>query len=110
MERLLTGVAAASLLIGVPLAAVAGDRDDHRRGWERHGHHGDHGHWNTPAHVVHHSRHVVHYHRPAPPVAYSPAPRVVYRPVYVAPPVPVVRHPYPIVDGPRVSVGFRILF
>jgi hypothetical protein len=53
-----------------------------------------------------------HYYRPAPPrVVYvpAPAPRVVYRPVYV--PAPVVAHPYPpVVDGPRVSVGFRILF
>jgi hypothetical protein len=54
-----------------------------------------------------------HYYRPAPPVVYypAPAPRVVYRPVYVPAPVPVVRHPFPpVVDGPRVSVGFRILF
>jgi Ni/Co efflux regulator RcnB len=105
MKRLLTGLAAASLLIGVPLAAAANDRDDHRRGWERHGHHGDHGHWNRPRQV--------YYHRPAPPVVYypAPAPRVVYRPVYVPAPVPVVRHPYPpVFDGPRVSVGFRILF
>ncbi len=51
--------------------------------------------------------------RPAPPpVVYypAPAPRVVYRPVYVPAPAPVVRYPYPPVDGPRVSVGFRILF
>ena len=105
MKRLLTGLATASLLIGVPLAAAANDRDrdDHRRGWERHGHHGDRGHWNKPRQV---------YYRPAPPVVYYPvpAPRVVYRPVYVPAPVPVVRYPYPPVDGPRVSVGFRILF
>jgi hypothetical protein len=97
MKRLLTGLTAAALLIGVPLAAAAHDRNDHRRGWERHGH--GHG-------------HVVRYYRPAPPpVVYYPAPRVVYRPVYVPAPVPVVSHPFPpVVDGPRVSVGFRILF
>jgi hypothetical protein len=100
MKRLLTGLAAASLLIGVPLAAAAHDRDDHRRGWERHSY-GGHGHWNKPRHVVHH-------YRPAAPVAYYPAPRVVYRPAYVPVPAPVVA--YPVVDGPRVSVGFRILF
>src|SRR3546814_12659056 len=49
MKRLLTGLATASLLIGVPLAAAAHDRDDHRRGWERHG---NHGHWNK--HAYHH--------------------------------------------------------
>ena len=102
MKRLLTGLATASLLIGAPLAAAAHDRDDHRRGWERHGHHG---HWDKPKHVYH------HYHRPAPPPVvyypYYPAPRVVYRPVYV--PAPAA-YPYPPVDGPRVSVGFRILF
>lgn len=102
MKRLLTGLATASLLIGAPLAAAAHDRDDHRRGWERHGQHGD---WNKPKHVYH------HYYRPAPPPVvyypYYPAPRVVYRPVYV--PAPVA-YPYPPVDGPRVSVGFRILF
>jgi hypothetical protein len=104
MKRLLTGLATASLLAGVPLAAAAHDRDDHRRGWERHSHRGGHGHWNKPRHVVHH-------YRPAPPVVYYPAPRVVYRPVFVPAPVPVVRHPFPpVVDGPRVSVGFRILF
>jgi hypothetical protein len=103
MKRLLTGLATASLLIGVPLAAAAGDRDDHRRGWERHSPNG-HGHWNKPRHVVHH-------YRPAPPVAYYPAPRVVYRPVYVPAPAPVVAYPHPpVFDGPRVSVGFRILF
>ena len=102
MKRLLTGLATASLLIGVPLAAAAHDRDDHRGGWERHG---DHGHWNKPR--------PVYYHRPAPPpVVYypAPAPRVVYRPVYVPAPAPVVMYPYPPVDGPRVSFGFRILF
>jgi hypothetical protein len=104
MKRLLTGLAAASLLAGVPLAAAANDRDDHRRGWERHGYHGD---WNKPRHVHH------HYYRPAPPVVYYPAPRVVYRPVYTPAPVvypPPVVYPAPVVDGPRVSVGFRILF
>ena len=102
MKRLLTGLATASLLIGVPLAAAAHDRDDHRGGWERHG---DHGHWDQPKHVQY------RYHRSAPPpVVYypAPAPRVVYRPVYV--PAPVVTYPYPPVDGPRVSFGFRILF
>jgi Ni/Co efflux regulator RcnB len=107
MKRLLTGLAAASLMIGVPLAAAANDRDDHRRGWERHSHHGDRGHWNKPRHVVHH-------YRPAPPrVVYHPvpAPRVVHRPVYVPVPAPVVAYPHaPVFDGPRVSVGFRILF
>ncbi len=104
MKRLLSGLAAASLLIGLPLAAAAGDRDDDRRGWNRHGHYGHHGHWHRPRHVHHHD-----YHRPAPPVVYypAPAPHVVYRPVYV--PAPVVHHP-PVFDGPRVSVGFRILF
>jgi hypothetical protein len=106
MKRLLTGLATASLLIGLPLAANAHDRDDGRRGWDRRA---DHGHWNKRRHVVHH-----HYHRPGPPrVVYvpAPAPRVVYRPVYVPAPVPVVKHPYPpVFDGPRVSVGFRILF
>ncbi len=105
MKRLLTGLATASLLIGVPLAAAANDRDDHRRGWERHGHHEQ---WNKPRHVHQ------HYYRPAPPPVvyypYYPAPRVVYRPVYVPAPAPVVTYPYPPVDGPRVSVGFRILF
>ena len=101
MKRLLTGLAAASLLVGVPLAAAAHDRDDHRRGWERHSYHGDHGHWNKPRPV---------YYRPAPPpVVYYPAPRVVYRPVYVPAPAPVVAYP-PVAGGPRVSVGFRILF
>jgi hypothetical protein len=55
---------------------------------------------------------VVHHYRPAPPrVVYypAPAPRVVYRPVYA--PAPVVGYPHPpVFDGPRVSVGFRILF
>lgn len=105
MKRLLTGLATASLLIGAPFAAAAHDRDDHRRGWERHGHHE---HWSKPKHVYH------HYHRPAPPPVvyypYYPPPRVVYRPVYVPAPAPVVTYPYPPVDGPRVSVGFRILF
>jgi hypothetical protein len=102
MKRLLTGVAAASLLVGLPLAASAHDRDDHRRGWERHGHHRD---WHKPRVVQHHYRSV------PPPVVYYPAPRVVYRPVYVPAPAPVVAYPYPpVVDGPRVSVGFRILF
>jgi hypothetical protein len=108
MKRLLTGLATASLLIGVPLAAAANDRHDHRRGWDRHSNHGGHGHWNKPRHVVHH-----HY-RPAPPrVVYHPvpAPRVVHRPVYVPVPAPVVAYPYPpVFDVPRVSVGFRILF
>ncbi len=104
MKRLLTGLAAASLLAGVPRAAAAhGDRDDHRRGWERHGHHGD---WHKPRHARYH-----HYYRSAPPpVVYYAAPHVVYRPVYVPAPVPVVRYPYPPVDGPRVSVGFRVFF
>ncbi|MGH8682599.1 MAG: hypothetical protein ACREVP_13975 [Burkholderiales bacterium] len=106
MKRLLTGLATASLLIGVPLAAAAHDRDDHRRGWERHGQHGHPGHWNKPRHVQR------HYHQAPPRVVYYPAlaPRVVYRPVYVPAPAPVVTYPYPPVDGPRVSVGFRILF
>jgi hypothetical protein len=100
MKRLLTGLATASLLIGAPLAAAAHDRDDHRRGWERHE---DHGHWNKPRPVYY------HYRQAPPPVVYypAPAPRVVYRPVYV--PAPVVTYP-PVFDGPRVSVGFRILF
>jgi hypothetical protein len=103
MKRLLTGLATASLLIGVPLAAAANDRDDHRRGWERHSHYGGHGHWHKPRPV---------YYRPAPaPVVYYPAPRVVYRPAYVPVPAPVVAYPPPpVFDGPRVSVGFRILF
>jgi hypothetical protein len=102
MKRLLTGLATASLLIGLPLAAAADD--DRGRGWERHGHHG---YWKGP-------KHVRHYYYPAPPVVYYPAPRVVYRTVYV--PAPVVARPVyvppppPVVDGPRVSVGFRIFF
>jgi hypothetical protein len=101
MKRLLTGLTAASLLIGLPLAAAAGD--DHGRGWGRHGHHG---YWKGPKYARHYYS--------APPVVYYPAPRVVYRPVYV--PAPVVARPVyvppppPVVDGPRVSVGFRFFF
>jgi len=107
MKRLLTGLATASLLIGVPLAAAAhDDDDDYRRGWERRDHH-----WKHP-------KHVRPYYYPAPPVVYypAPAPRVVYRPVYV--PAPVVARPVyvpapaprPYDDGPRVSIGFRVFF
>jgi hypothetical protein len=100
MKRLLTGLTAATLLIGLPLAAAADG--GHGRGWDRHGH----GYWNGP-------KHVRQYYYPAPPVVYYPAPRVVYRPVYVAPPAPVyVPAPVPVppVDGPRVSFGFRVFF
>jgi hypothetical protein len=99
MKRLLTGLATASLLIGVPLAAAAHDRDDHGRGWDRRG---DHGHWVKAR--------PVRYYAAPPRVVYYPAPApVVYRPVHVLPPPPVVL-PHPPVVEPHVSVGFRILF
>jgi hypothetical protein len=93
MKRLLTGLAAASLLIGVPLAAAANDRDDHRRGWERHGHHGDHGHWNSRG---------VYYHRPGAARRTAGAADLSTGGVRAA---PVVAYQHPPVGGPRVSIG-----
>lgn len=98
MKRLLTGVAAASMLIGLPLAAAAHDDDDGRPGWRDHGRY-DH-HWKKPKHAHQH-----YYYTPPPVVYYPyPAPRVVERPVYVPVPAPVPH------GDPRVSIGFRIFF
>lgn len=106
MKRALTGLAAASILIGVPLAAAAHDDDDRergRRGYERYG----------PYYLPKHGHHNKH-HRPpavvyrAPPVVYHPPPRVVQRPVYVPVPVPApAPRPWPF---NHVDIGFRVFF
>ena len=100
MKRVLTGLAAASLLIGLPLAAAADDDD---RGRDRHrGHHDKH-------YSKHHQAR--HYYR-APPIVYyrpAPPPRVVGYPVYVPAPVavPAPPRPWPL---NQVDIGFRIFF
>jgi hypothetical protein len=96
MNRLLTNLAAASCLIGLPLAAAAHDDDRYRN--DRH-----HGHYKQPDK----HGHARHYY-PAPPVVYHrPAPpRVVGYPVYVPAPVPQPR-PWPL---NQVDIGFRIFF
>lgn len=97
MKRLMTGLAAASLLIGAPLVAAAHDDGGYHRGWSRSDHH-PYGHWKKQRYVQQ------RYYYAPPPVVYYPAPRVVTQPVYVPAPAPV---PY---GEPRVSIGFRIFF
>jgi hypothetical protein len=98
MKRLLTGLVATSLLIGLPLAAAAHDDGDRHRGWSRHDDHNWH--WKKPKHVQQH-----YYYTPPPVVYYPyPAPRVVERPVYVPVPAPVPH------GDPRASIGFTIFF
>lgn len=105
MKRALTGLAAASILISLPLAAAAhGDDRDRDRGWRGHERHGfchppKHGHYyeqHRPPAVVYR----------APPVVYYPPPRVVERPVYVPVPPPAPR-PWPF---NHVDLGFRVFF
>jgi hypothetical protein len=99
MKRALSTLGAATLLIGLPLAAAAHD-DDRDRGWrghERHGHYNYH----QPKYKQ------LHKHYQAPPVVYYPAPpRVVQRPVYVPVPPPPPR-PWPF---NHVDIGFRVFF
>ena len=97
MKRTLTGVAAASILIALPLAASAHDDDGHR-GWNGYERHGPHYYPAKP------KQHYEHY---QPPVVYDPpAPRVVAQPVYVPVPPPAPR-PWPF---NQVDIGFRFFF
>ena len=109
MKRALTGVAAASILIGLPLAAAAHDDD---RGRGRDGYYKNHGyqHKHHQARPYHYRAPPVVYHRPAPPVVYRPAPPpVVGYPVYVPAPVAVPAPPRPWPFN-HVDIGFRIFF
>jgi hypothetical protein len=97
MNRLLKNLAAASFLIGLPLAAAA--HDDRYRG-DRDGRHYDQHYKHPHKYKQPHARNYyptppVVYHRPAPP-------RVVGYPVYVPPP-----RPWPL---NQVDIGFRIFF
>jgi hypothetical protein len=110
MKRALTGVAAASILIGLPLAAAAHDDD---RGHGRDGHSKHYGQYDKrqQAHRHYYQAPPVVYYRPAPRVVYRPAPppRVVGYPVYVPAPValPAPPRPWPL---NQVDIGFRIFF
>ena len=96
MKRTLTGLAAASLLIALPLAAAAHD-DDHR-GWNGYERHGPYYHQPNPKQYYRHDQ---------PPVVYYPAaPRIAERPVYVPVPPPAPR-PW---SFNQVDIGFRIFF
>ena len=106
MRRVLTTLGAATMLIGLPLAAAAHDDDRGWRGDERYGH------YRQPKIKRYYAPPVAYWpgppviYRPAPPVAYYPAPRVVERPVYVPAPAPAPA-PWPF---NHVDVGFRIFF
>jgi hypothetical protein len=96
MKRTLTGLAAASILIALPLAASAHDNDG-RRGWNGYERHGAY-------YPVKPKQYYKHY---QPPVVYYPGPpRIVQRPVYVPVPPPAPR-PWPF---NQVDIGFRIFF
>ena len=108
MKRTLTGFAAASLLIGLPLAAAAHDDDrGHGRGHSKH--YGQSDKRQQARWHYHQAPQVVY--RPAPQVVYRPAPppRVVGYPVYVPAPVavPAPPRPWPL---NQVDIGFRIFF
>ena len=95
MNRLLKNLAAASFLIGLPLAAAAHD-DDRYRGDRHFDHHYKHPHkYKQPHAGNYYPAPPVVYHRPAPP-------RGVGYPVYVPPP-----RPWPL---NQVDIGFRIFF
>src|SRR5207344_2137841 len=84
MKRTLTGLAAASILIALPLAAAA--HDDGHRGWTGNERHGPGYYQPKP------KRYYKHY---QPPVVYYPAPpRIVMPPVYIPVPPPAPR-PWP---------------
>ena len=102
MKRALTGLAAASILIGLPLAAAAHDDDRNWRGHDGYGHY----YQPKPKHVYKHYHVPPVAYRSAPPVVYYPAPRVVERPVYVPVPPPAPR-PWPF---NHVDIGFRVFF
>ena len=104
MNRLLKNLAAASFLIGLPLAAAA--HDDRYRG-DRDGRHYDQHYKHPHKYKQPHARNYyptppVVYHRPAPPrvVGYPVSP------VYLPPPAPHPR-PWPL---NQVDIGFRIFF
>jgi len=100
MKRVLNTLGAATLLVGLPLAAAADD--DRHRGWRGHERHG---HYQQPKYRHDHGHYRKHYQPP--PVAYYPAPpRVVERPVYVPVPQPAPR-PWPF---NHVDIGFRVFF
>src|SRR5262245_1534003 len=104
MKRTLTGLAAASLLIALPLSASAHDNDG-QRGWNGYERLGGYYYPVKPKHYYKHYQPPVAYY-PPPSVAYYPPPRVVERPVYVPVPPPAPR-PWP---GNQVDIGFRIFF
>ena len=110
MKRALTGLAAASILIGLPLAAAAHD-DDHGRGHDGYSKHYGQYDKRQQARWHYHQAPPVVYYRPAPPVVYRPVPpRVVGYPVYVPAPVAVpaaLPRPWPL---NQVDIGFRIFF
>ena len=99
MKQALSTLGAATLLIGLPLAAAAHDDDYRHPGWRGHERHG---HYNYYQPKYKH----VQKHYQAPPVVYYPAPRVVERPVYVPVPPPAPR-PWPF---NHVDIGFRVFF
>ena len=113
MKRVLTRIAAATLLAGLPFAASAGhdDDDDRRHGGNKHErYHNEDQHWKRSKHA-HHYYQKDRYYRAPPRVVhhhYEHAPRVIERPVYV----PVVPHNR--VDVrlplPHADVGFRLFF
>jgi len=103
MKRALTGVAAASILIGLPLAAAAHDDD---RGHGRDGHSKHYGQYDKRQQAHR------HYYQAPPVVYYRPAPRVVYvpAPVYYRP-APVYYRPAPVYSAPVVvTPGLSIRF
>jgi hypothetical protein len=110
MKRTYAGIAAASLLIGLPLAAAAHDDDQRRwRGDDRHGRHFHPENYHPRnSHPKYKHRAPVAVYQP-PPAVYYPPPRVAERPVYV--PVPVAPAPPPR-PWPfnHVDIGFRVFF
>ena len=103
MKRTLTGLAAASILIALPLAASAHDNDG-RRGWSGYERHGPYYYQPKP------KQYYKHYQPPV--VYYAAPPRIVQRPVYVPGPVyvpvpPPAPRPWPF---NQVDIGFRIFF
>ena len=102
MKRVLTSIAAATLLAGLPFAASADhdDDDDRRHGGNKHERYHSHDqHWKRSKHAHHYYQEDRYYRAP---------PRVIERPVYV----PVVPHNR--VDVrlplPHADVGFRLFF
>jgi len=107
MKSMLAKLAAGTMLVALPFAAMAYDdgrrhdgRDRHgdRHGW-KHGPKHVHRHVYVPPRVVYHPRHVT---------------RIVERPIYVPAPIyapaPVVRaYPFPPPVN-SVDIGFRIFF